>query len=231
MLMKVERVTADVIVADQLKKWIIEKNLQPGDRLPTEQVLSEELGVARHTLREGIKRLSQLGIVSSKAGSGLYICDVSFENVAEYMQFLKQWGYISLPDIYSVREMLECSIVAEAAQHIDDSHMRIMYDVLSNMRECIDTRDFDGYVQQDIIFHMNLAESTGNHLLSGIISALQQVFKEHMSQLDRKTALTSFKQHNCIAEAVRNGDSELAKKLMYEHISGTKGSYISQQSY
>ena len=112
MLMKVERVTADVIVAEQLKKWIIEKNLQPGDRLPTEQVLSEELGVARHTLREGIKRLSQLGIVSSKTGSGLYICDVSFENMAEYMQFLKQWGYISLPDIYSVREMLECSIVS-----------------------------------------------------------------------------------------------------------------------
>ena len=48
-MMKVERVTADVIVAEQLKKWIIEKNLQPGDRLPTEQVLSEELGVARHT--------------------------------------------------------------------------------------------------------------------------------------------------------------------------------------
>lgn len=227
MLMKVERVTADVIVAEQLKKWIIEKNLQPGDRLPTEQVLSEELGVARHTLREGIKRLSQLGIVSSKTGSGLYICDVSFENMAEYMQFLKQWGYISLPDIYSVREMLECSIVSEAAQHIDDSHMQIMYDVISNMRECIDNSDFDGYVQQDIIFHMNLAESTGNHLLSGIISALRQVFKEHMSQLDRKTAITSFKQHSCIAEAVRSGDSELAEKLMHEHISGTKGSYVS----
>ena len=50
-MMKVERVTADVIVAEQLKKWIIEKNLQPGDRLPTEQVLSEELGVAAHPAR------------------------------------------------------------------------------------------------------------------------------------------------------------------------------------
>ena len=102
-----------------------------------------------------------------------------------------------------------------------------MYAVISNMRECIDNGDFDGYVQQDIIFHMNLAESTGNHLLSGIISALRQVFKEHISQLDHKTAITSFKQHSCIAEAVRSGDSELAEKLMHEHISGTKGSYVS----
>ena len=48
-----------------------------------------------------------------------------------------------------------------------------------------------------------------------------------MSQLDRKTAITSFKQHSCIAEAVRSGDSELAEKLMHEHISETKGSYVS----
>lgn len=227
MLTRVEKVTADVIVAEKLKKWIIENHLKPGDRLPTEQLLSEELGVARHTLREGIKRLSQLGIVSSKTGSGLYICDVSFENMAEYMQFLKQWGYISLPDIYSVREMLECSIVREAALHIDGEHMRIMEEILSSMKECIDAGDFDGYVQQDVAFHGNLAESTGNHLLSGIISALRQVFKEHMSQLDRKTALTSFKEHSKIAEAVRGGDAELAVERMRSHIIGTKGTYVS----
>lgn len=70
---KVEKVTADVVVADRLKAWIISNNLKPGDRLPTEQKLSEELGVARHTLREGIKRLSQLGIIGSRTGSGMYV--------------------------------------------------------------------------------------------------------------------------------------------------------------
>ena len=89
MLEKVEKVTADVVVADRLKAWIISNNLKPGDRLPTEQKLSEELGVARHTLREGIKRLSQLGIIGSRTGSGMYVKNVSFDVFSEYMRYLK----------------------------------------------------------------------------------------------------------------------------------------------
>ena len=99
MLEKVEKVTADVVVADRLKAWIISNNLKPGDRLPTEQKLSEELGVARHTLREGIKRLSQLGIIGSRTGSGMYVKNVSFDIFCEYMRYLKDIGYISFEDV------------------------------------------------------------------------------------------------------------------------------------
>lgn len=227
MLAKVERITADVIVAEQLKKWITENNMQPGDKLPTEQVLSEELGVARHTLREGIKRLSQLGIVSSKTGSGLYICDVNFDNMSEYMQFLKQWGYISLPDIYSVREMLECSVAREAASKASEQQLLDMENCLELMRECIQDGDFASYVQQDVEFHLRLADSTGNHLLSGIISAMRKVFMEHMSQLDSKTAVNSFEQHQAILKAVRARDPKLAEAQMRKHLSDTEGTYLS----
>lgn len=227
MLAKVERITADIIVAEQLKKWITENKMQPGDKLPTEQVLSEELGVARHTLREGIKRLSQLGIVSSKTGSGLYICDVNFDNMAEYMQFLKQWGYISLPDIYSVREMLECSVAREAASKANNEQLQTLEDSLDLMRECIDNGNFAGYVEQDVAFHLCLADSTGNHLLSGIISALRKVFMEHMSQLDSKTAANSFEQHQAILAAVRDRDPKLAAEQMRKHLADTEGTYIS----
>ena len=84
MLERVERVTTDVIVAERLKTWIIDNQLQPGDRLPTEQQLCGELGVARHTLREGIKRLAQLGkdmtdasnLVPSALSAGTYDTDI-----------------------------------------------------------------------------------------------------------------------------------------------------------
>ena len=178
MLEKVERVTTDKVVAERLKQWIIENDLQPEDRLPTEQQLSEELGVARHTLREGIKRLSQLGIVGSRAGSGLYISKVNFDNVAEYILFLKQRGYISLDDIVSVRLSLECSVARAAAQQGDGEHIAQLSRLVEKMDESWANNDFKSYVVHDVSFHMTLAESTGNLLFSGIISALRQVIQE-----------------------------------------------------
>ena len=218
MLEKVERVTTDKVVAERLKQWIIENDLQPEDRLPTEQQLSVELGVARHTLREGIKRLSQLGIVGSRAGSGLYISQVNFDNVAEYILFLKQRGYISLDDIVSVRLTLECSVARAAAQQADDAHIAAMENIVDQMVESWANNDFKSYVVQDVNFHMTLADSTGNLLFSGIISALRQVIQDHMSSLDETTVNNSLQQHKEILRAVREHDAVRAEEMMHKHL-------------
>lgn len=218
MLEKVERVTTDKVVAERLKQWIIENNLQPDDRLPTEQQLSEELGVARHTLREGIKRLSQLGIVGSRVGSGLYISKVNFDNVAEYILFLKQRGYISLSDIVSVRLTLECSVARAAAKQADKEHIENLSSIVEKMDESWANNDFKSYVALDLNFHIVLADSTGNLLLSGIINALRQVIQEHMSSLDETTVSNSLQQHKEILQAVREHDYVLAEELMHKHL-------------
>lgn len=218
MLERVERVTTDKVVAERLKQWIIENELKAGEKLPTEQRLSEELGVARHTLREGIKRLTQLGIVGSRAGSGLYISEINFDNVAEYMLFLKQRGYISIGDVCSVRITLECRGAREAAVHIDEEHIEGLKKIVDEMEQSCASGDFNSYVQQDLAFHMMLADSTRNHLFSGIITALQQVFQEQMNSLDEATANNSLKQHKEILHAVMEHDADLAELKMKKHL-------------
>lgn len=227
MLEKVERVTTDKVVAERLKQWIIENDLQPEDRLPTEQQLSVELGVARHTLREGIKRLSQLGIVGSRVGSGLYISKVNFDNVAEYILFLKQRGYITLDDIVSVRLTLECSVAGAAARQADGDHIAEMEKIVEQMDESWANNNFKSYVSQDINFHLTLADSTGNLLLSGIINALRQVIQEHMSSLDETTVNNSLQQHRDILQAVREHNAELAEERMYKHLKDVDTSMVS----
>ena len=227
MLEKVERVTTDKVVAERLKQWIVENDLQPGEKLPTEQQLSEELGVARHTLREGIKRLSQLGIVGSKVGSGLYISEVNFDNVAEYMLYLKQRKYISLEDIYSVRKTLECTVAELAASAIDQAHLDQLRQLVATMDITSSNGDFEHYVAQDVAFHMVLAESTENHLFSGIISALRQVFLDRLSSLDSATAKNSNEQHHEILNALEAHDPVLARQKMEEHLNNIHDAFIS----
>ena len=218
MLEKVEKVTADVVVADRLKEWIINNNLKPGDRLPTEQKLSEELGVARHTLREGIKRLSQLGIIGSRTGSGMYVMTVSFDIVCEYMCYLKDIGYISFEDVCQVRRDLESSIAAVAALTITTEEIAKLRSLVDKMADCCSCDDFDGYVSCDIEFHTQIADAARNNLYSGIVRSLRDVTVNFMSALDRKTMTHSNETHREIVDALENRDSETARMKSREHL-------------
>lgn len=227
MLEKVERVTTDIVVAERLKEWIIKNDLHAGDKLPTEQKLSEELGVARHTLREGIKRLSQLGIVGSRVGSGLYINEVNFDNIAEYMLYLKQRKYISMGDVYEMRYILECYAAREAAKMASETYITQISELVDQMAETRQQGDFKQYVEQDIAFHMLIADSTGNKLLSGIVSALRQVFLEHMSSLNAATISHSYLQHKEILESIQAHDPQQAEERMSQHLSDIRETFVS----
>jgi len=62
-----------VQVSEQIKQFIIERKLMPGDRLPTENQLAETFGISRLSVREATKTLEFLGIVESKTGVGLTV--------------------------------------------------------------------------------------------------------------------------------------------------------------
>src|SRR6185295_705783 len=62
----------DTAILDVIAGFIVERGLQPGDRLPPERELCERLRVSRPTLREALKRWAALGILDMRVGSGTY---------------------------------------------------------------------------------------------------------------------------------------------------------------
>ena len=62
-------------IVETFKQAIIHGDLQPGQRLPSEAELSQQLGVGRGTVREAMKMLEALGVVNIKRGDGTYITD------------------------------------------------------------------------------------------------------------------------------------------------------------
>src|SRR5690242_15518255 len=60
-------------IATKISELIGASGLRPGDRLPTEQALSEQLGVSRTMVREAVKLLSAAGVVRARRGSGLFV--------------------------------------------------------------------------------------------------------------------------------------------------------------
>ena len=218
---KIERVTADVQVAEQLKKWIVDQRLEAGDRLPTEAELWNEFGVARHTLREGIKRLSQLGIVESKTGSGTYIRESSYDKVEEYLVFLKDRKEISKQEIYDVRAALESIAASAAARNAADADIRQMEKILNRMKRSVENGDNEKFLDTNVEFHNAVISLSRNRLLIGITQAIQNLIRYSMSasQSDfQKRMRASYQEHCQILQAIQEHDEVAAHDHMLQHI-------------
>lgn len=218
---KIERVTADMMVAESLKQFIVQQNLAAGDRLPPETDLCKYLGVARHTLREGIKRLSQLGILESKSGSGTYVCESSYSKIEEYLTYLKNRREISKKEIYDVRIALESAAASAAAQNVTDAGICRLEAILNQMYKAVEASDYSKFVEYNVEFHNAITDISQNRLLIGITRAIQNLIRYSMTGTDadfRYSIHASYAGHVEIFHAIREHDSKSAGKAMTQHL-------------
>src|SRR6056297_1598946 len=82
-----KRESAVDLVINTIKKLIINKKLQPGDRLPSEMELANSFDVSRGSIREAMKILSAFGIVEIKRGDGTYISDSFNKDIFDPLLF------------------------------------------------------------------------------------------------------------------------------------------------
>ena len=62
-------------IVQQLRELIEKENIQPGDKLPSERVLTERLQVGRSSVREALRSLELLGLIETKHGGGTFLAD------------------------------------------------------------------------------------------------------------------------------------------------------------
>ena len=92
-------------VHDRLRAEILGGDLAPGDRVPSERALSEELGVNRHAVREGLKRLQQAGLVEINQGGATRVLDWRRSAGLDLLLDLMEQG--EAPPVELVRSVLE----------------------------------------------------------------------------------------------------------------------------
>ena len=96
--MPFEKITAGKLsqaVTHQIEELILRGILRPGERLPSERELAERMGVSRPSLREAIADLQEKGLLSSRAGAGIFVADVLGNASVSYT-------HLTLPTIHLV---------------------------------------------------------------------------------------------------------------------------------
>lgn len=222
MFTKIEDATMSARVAQQIQQLIVENQLRPGERLPSEKALCDELGVSRTVVREAIRGLVAKGLLDVSPGrGGTTVRQPTPETTTESMLLYLTAGRggLDFEKVLEVRRVLEPGIAALAAQRRTEADLC----ALERLLEPIDVRDEAGetaFRRQDQDFHEALARATHNDIFVLLMAAMS----EWMLELRRKAAQVVrraphiTKRHWAIYECIRARDAAGATDAMIAHL-------------
>ncbi len=201
----------EVAVLESLVEFIDRAAINPGDRLPSERVLCEALGVGRSTLREALKRWETLGIIERKQGSGVYLRVKVGSNLVHVPLVLAKPSKVrNLLQILQVRRALEGEAAALCASSASAAKIRKIGAALERMEA--EHAKGNGS-KADWEFHLSIYHATGNPFFPQIIQSMRDL----LHQLWENTlklpdfAAASYPFHRSMYEAIRRRDPKGAR--------------------
>lgn len=227
LLRPVETQRASEAIYGQIKELIIQGQLNPGDRLPSERSLMELVGRSRPTVREALRMLEQDGFIRTiPGGSGAIVQQLSINSVAQSLDTMIQAGKVSLMELGEFRMHNDVAVARWAAQRRTQSDLDALQDILDNMRHCLDEKDWSGFIALDPKFHCQLAyagKNTVAAIMSQVLSQLSNpITTQHIMSQPEPAAKNQMQgildMHQRIFEAVRAGYPQAAADAMAYHI-------------
>jgi GntR family transcriptional repressor for pyruvate dehydrogenase complex len=207
------------LVASRIKDYIIAHALGDGDRLPTEQQMTEMFGVSRASVREATKALSFLGIIHSAPRRGLTVGQVDMDRVAEYLGFHFALNDYPRQQLLKTRSIVEIGVLPEAMQRIAGNPA--VYQKLAAFNENLkQATNVDAFIACDLAFHRALIESSDIEPLMAFNSLLEVFFKRFRDEAfrSRKNWARAYASHKRILAALRARDLDQAQDLLREHL-------------
>jgi GntR family transcriptional regulator, transcriptional repressor for pyruvate dehydrogenase complex len=211
------------ILAERLHSYILSTNAAPGDRLPSSAELVRRFGVGYPTLREALKRLEALGVVSLKHGSGIYVGDSlrSFFLVNPIAPIKVPTRKLLL-DLVDAREPIELQSAGLAAESRTASQLAHLQSILKRAAENLDNDDKLNRFNME--FHAGIAEASGNEVLPQMLQVVTRLFTQEQRVIIHIYASRQedHEQHKHLLEAIRRRDRALSVKLMRAHLASVR---------
>ena len=212
-------------VTRQIEKLILRGILRPGERLPSERELSERLGVSRPSLRDAVAELQEKGLLTTKAGAGIYVANVLGSAFADALVNLFANHREAVADYVSFRKDLEGLAAERAARHASDTDLRVVQTIFDKMEAAHQKRDPSDEARLDADFHLSIIEASHNvvmlHMMRSMYQLLQQgVFYNRQTMFKQRTTREMLlDQHRAINDALQNRDPAGARAAVEAHLS------------
>jgi GntR family transcriptional repressor for pyruvate dehydrogenase complex len=219
-LLQKENLTAKLL--STFKRLISEGTLSPGARLPAEREMASNLNVSRGSLRQVLKMLEIMGVVSQRVGDGTYLNAAAPSILAEPMEFLILLDGISFEELMDARLIVEPELAARAASRAGPEHLAALRQSLVRMGES--GGNHAGLVDEDLRFHRTIFQMADNRVCSIMFSMIHQSLHKLIEITSQMVDLKhTVKLHHRIYAAIRKGDPNEARTRMFAHLTDARG--------
>ncbi|AVV44532.1 GntR family transcriptional regulator [Streptomyces sp. P3] len=208
---------------DKIKAMIVAGELAPGSRLPKEEILAEQLGLSRSSLREAVRALAAMRILITRQGDGTYVSSLEPHLLLETLSFAADvsQGRAAL-QLLQVRRLLEPQATGLAAALLTSEDLRELRDILDRSRTVATVEEF---VAHDTAFHLKIVEVVGNPVLSmllQVVSTRTQRVRIVRGSRTRHALDHAHRDHEQILAALTSRDALLAASAATVHITAVE---------
>jgi GntR family transcriptional repressor for pyruvate dehydrogenase complex len=217
---KTKKVYEEII--EQIKKLIVDGDLQAGDKLLSERELSEKLNVSRASVREAFSAMEMMGVITIRPGEGSFVRQVSFEGMLEPLGFLLQVEIDDIMQLLEVRKILEVEMAALAAIRAKPEDIEAIQMALNLMISEIRQGEIGDAA--DVRFHFAVAQAANNPIAIKVMSTLSDVMGNTFRSSRQKMFLVEnmpsvlYGSHLGVYEAIVAKNPNLARNRMREHL-------------
>jgi DNA-binding FadR family transcriptional regulator len=190
---------------------------ETGDRIYSEKELCEKLSVSRIAVRAALDKLSALGILEKRKGSGSYVSEIDLRSIVGNIVPLMALKAMDIVDVLSFRLYFEQGNVIEFMRNHDEGDVEALKNTYRIMQDNMD--DHDVFDSADFDFHRIIAKGTHNPIVISINDMLTGIIKASLKltyvNIGPEMGLRF---HKRIIEAIEQKDSEMATLFMRRHI-------------
>lgn len=223
-----QRVYQNII--EQFKKSIERGELKPGDRIPSERELAEELNVSRSAVREAISVLEAARLVRILPGVGMFLEEDPNKDVMARLNEILQGSNASLVQLLEVRQAIESQAAYLAALRRTDADLKKLQMKFEALKQSVENNGIAA--EEDYEFHLAIVESAYNPMLMETLKIFSDQWRSgvHKSRSQSISipgrSLIVLEEHRKIYQAIADKDSIGAQQAMWEHIHHVKSRYL-----
>lgn len=208
-------------VADRIKRYITEHELQPGDRLPGEEWFASALGVGRPLVREALKGLEAVGAVEVRKGVGRFVGTFEAESYVRHFTTEVLIQSFTERELTEARCLLEIAAISEAIERLTDDDLAEIDRLLAGMKER--AARGEPYTDEDLGMHRVIMGRADNRLVAAMLDAMYALGAARLHQKARNPAQAAedLAEHEAIARAVRARDGRAARVALMRHFETT----------
>lgn len=206
------------IIIKQIRDLISSGKLKPGDKLPSERLLSERIGLGRTHVREAIKKLEFYGILKTLPQSGTVVAGIGITALEGLISNILQIEKTDFASLVETRVVLGIESAKIAAVRRTEDDLRLIKEALEVYRELVEKGH--SAIEEDFMFHLRIIESSKNPVIKSLLMLVIPEIIEYYNQMGLCTpeeSMSAYQEHLGIYKAIEAKDVSVTAQLMEQH--------------